>query len=275
MLKINVLKGFKLIDTRKNSTIDNQKIVKYILDFFDKIGKNKWNSFDLNYGDKVLNSLNALINSLESEEHRNSITYLCGMQSKTIENSFLYNNILDNIRELNVSEKPKYTYVSITLILYNTVEIDTIKEFFCQLSSFQFDYGYCFESDLSSDIYNERSKKKFWQLSNKDIGSEVFWTNHLSSVLQGFFRNIYRFNLLNEKHIQNDNINFIYDKYGELNKISDKHFLWILNDSEVKIVSEDLQNTPYLLGNDRSVKIFEKVPQKSLFRSEMKYPTTL
>lgn len=275
MCKISVLKGFKLVNTRDNSTVNSQKIVKYILDYFDNIEKNRWNSFDLNYGDKAFNSLNALINFLESEEHRNSITYLYGMQSKTIENSFLYNNVLDNIRKLHISEKPKYTYVSIMLILDNIVQINAIQEFFYQLSSFQFDYGYYFESDLSSDIHNERPKKKFWQLSNKNSESEVFWTNHLSSVLQGFFRNIYRVNLLNEKHIQNDDINFIYKKYGELSKISDKNFIWILSDDEVKNVSKDIQNTPYLLGNNKSKQNFEKVPQKSLFRSEMKYPITL
>lgn len=231
----DVLKLFKVVDLETAKKFQSKRCVNLLLKFLKDYYNNQPNIFDLNYGNKEWNSFGKFEENIDKFSDEN-IVYLSAYYSSS-KSRFSFSNDILNVKGVSVS------YINITVVLDKSfLNSDSILNLVKELNDFsEFDYGYGFRISEDYDFDTEKKLNKSFfgdsvsiSITDDDIDSE----KRKIDVKDGYVKKIYPFNLLNASQLKSLKIkNNIDNKIGNLSKLSDNLFNWVLDDGDLNKIT--------------------------------------
>ena len=223
-----IIKLFKITDLKSAEQFDMQRCFLSAIEAMHENTPLRASHFDLNYKDSY-SSLGGFKKALTEQKE----IVVCFVEFTTDKSSALFT--VSNPM-LNYTQPPQNAAVDICFqISSDFLTQDTTEQIAEQfLTAFHFDYGYITKMPANFDALTERKIKRGLFSTGVEINErDHVWTQHSVGILEGYIKQIYAVNYLNQSQRNKPEIKDVIPEYGTLESISDTWVKWTLNPDEI------------------------------------------
>ena len=210
---------------------------------------NKFNlrldDIDINFGKYHFSSIENALNKIKQQ----NLSFFQAQTKKIDRVLIIYDNPFLNQEELHYDNTYEARFVIMCPYEYKEVLLDFITK---NIDLDNWDYGYGMSLLESQTIEGSQIKSTIFSSRNIPLLSEKIWNEMLltkdSLAEKGFIKDIYEFNILNDKQAENINLKSFLKRGIGSYSIQNEKYIWKLNFTEINLVKRLISTNPFLLS---------------------------
>ena len=210
---------------------------------------NKFNlrldDIDINFGKYHFSSIENALNKIKQQ----NLSFFQAQTKKIDRVLIIYDNPFLNQEELNYNNTYEARFVIMCPYEYKEVLLDFITK---NIDLDNWDYGYGMSLLESQTIEGSQIESTIFSSRNIPLLSEKIWNEMLltkdSLAEKGFIKDIYEFNILNDKQAENINLKSFLKRGIGSYSIQNEKYIWKLNFTEINLVKRLISTNPFLLS---------------------------
>ncbi|WP_025743068.1 hypothetical protein [Aquimarina pacifica] len=254
--KYKIIEFCKIVTPLEGEFFLIKDCFKVLYDFIlQSIDKPTSLSFAYNYGRKVWKTKEGFLKAINSLENKDVVNIMAYFNDNRSENYFIINNPI-----MNLEHPPNLSSISLEIIIDKKYFDKTlVNQLIHNMNDvYSFDYGY---------INDYRKKQK--ESKNNSV-LEQKWIFHSMGVKEGYIKNVYEYNILNNTQIDQPIIKeLIKENIGGIVKLNDQLTIWRLDKSELKVAQKRLNQSQYVIVNTKNPDLFLETEDAKRFRKLM------
>ena len=215
----------------------------------DELYLNKFNlrldDIDINFGKYHFSSIENALNKIKQQ----NLSFFLAQTKKIDRVLIIYDNPFLNQEELHYDNTYEARFVIMCPYEYKEVLLDFITK---NIDLDNWDYGYGMSLLESQTLEGSQIKSTIFSSRNIPLLSEKIWNEMLltkdSLAEKGFIKDIYEFNILNDKQAENINLKSFLKRGIGSYSIQNEKYIWKLNFTEINLVKRLISTNPFLLS---------------------------
>ncbi len=258
--KYKVINLFKVCDLKTSLEFNFKEYSNKSVKYFQDKEYVKFEAIEINYGEKRWQTYAGFYQGVNKIENRD----LTSLMLSSKNNSFFL-NISNSLT--NINNPPPYGVIDIQIIILEDFFIEsTIKNFISLSSSIlEFDYGYIF---TTNDNKTFEEKNLFFSQRRATNVNFLFYS---LGVHEGYIKKVYKYNFINRSHLKQPIIKkLITDKIGNITMLNNNLFIWKLTNDEYVEATKRLNNSKFVIVNNKKPELFINEEAAEQFYNLMK-----